>query len=283
MSEHEMTCKKTQSLLSHFYDGQLDENQRKTVSEHLGKCLECSAILDDCKQLSSLIKATETPEPPADLWAKIQSDMDGTAAIPSPLVLITSTRRLMARPWLIAASLLITLGLGIVAIQSRSHVHQHALVSVEFDEYLDSYATSPRQALQDLFSEYPKRTVSVEAATKQVGYRPVVANSLPSGYAVESIQLLKMPCCECVKTICRSESGAPFVVFEHDADQAIWFGNRHQRQCDCGGKPTTVIEFDHQIAATWRVGKRSVSVVGLKDVTEVEKLMPYLGHDPSSG
>ncbi|WP_417850236.1 anti-sigma factor family protein [Thalassoglobus sp.] len=282
MSEHEMTCKNTQSLLSHFFDHQLDEQQRETISEHLEHCSDCSRVLNDYKQLSVLNQAIESPQPPANLWAKIQQDLDGQPADPAPLIL-TTPRRQVARPWVVAVLLLMVFGISFVAIQSQSHDHQHTMVTIEFDEYLDSYAASPQQALKDLFSEYPQRTVSVETATKQVGYRPVVANSLPSGYTVESIQLLKMPCCECVKTMCTSDSGDPFVVFEHDAEQAIWFGHREKRQCDCGGKPTTVMEFDQQIAATWRVGKRSVSVVGLKDVQEVEKLMPYLGRDPSAG
>ncbi len=283
MSEHEMKCEETQGLLSNFFDSQLEESQRESVTEHVRDCLDCSQVLNDYERLSALNKAIETPEPPADLWARIETDLEVASENPAPLILASDSRSHLASPWLVTLSLCLVLGIAFVAIQSRSREHQHAMVTIEFDEYLDSYSSSPRQAVQDLFSEYPQRIVSVEAAAKQVGYRPVVANSLPNGYAVESIQLLKMPCCECVKTICSSESGAPFVVFEHDAEQAIWFGNRPQRQCDCGGKPTTVIEFDHQIAATWRVGKRSVSVVGLKDVAEVEKLMPYLGHDPSAG
>ena len=63
------------------------------------------------------------------------------------------------------------------------------------------------------------------------------------------------------------------MIFEHDAEQAVWFGDRPKSRHLWGGVETTVIEFDDQLAATWRVGRRSVTLVGAGDIDDLSKLI----------
>ncbi|MCA9076930.1 MAG: zf-HC2 domain-containing protein [Planctomycetaceae bacterium] len=281
-----MNCSETQAHLSAYLDRQVSDDAGSRIVAHLQSCEDCASVLASYRAISELAGAESDPEPPPQLWSRVEQQLDADRVVRPAMV--TSERRFSVRFIVAAATLLLAVGIGLISLMHNTQDHnhlagEHTELAVDFDRYLDVYAEDPVQATRDLFSEYPAEEVEIEEATRRVGYRPVIANSLPAGYSVDSIHLMKMPCCTCIKTICSDDQGQPFVVFEHDAEQAVWFGNRVKTQCECDGMPTTVIEFNGQIAATWPVGKRSVTIVGAKDIDEVTKLMPYLGREPTSG
>ncbi len=283
-----MNCSETQAQLSAYLDHQVSDDAELRITAHLESCASCASVLAAYQAISEFVGAESDPEPPAQLWSHIEQELDAARlAQPAAVTSGPQGRRFSVRSIVVAATLLLAVGMGLISLMQNTPDHhelgeEHTELAIDFDHYLDVYAANPLQATRDLFSEYPAEEVEIEEATRRVGYRPVIANSLPVGYSVDSINVMKMPCCTCIKTICRNDSGQSFVVFEHDAEQAVWFGDREKQQHVCGGMPTTVIEFDGQIAATWPVGKRSVTIVGAKDINEVTKLMPYLGREPTS-
>ena len=277
-----MNCPEAQKVLSQFYDGELRDELHGHVAAHLESCAACIAQVAQLQALSNLVSQTGNPTSPEGLWQSIDSELNraGNVVRTAPM---TRSKRWLSPRTLVAAILVVLIGGIGFRFLLRHSDHEHQVLAVDFDHYLEAFAEDPERAAGDLFAKYPSEQVSLEAAASAVGYRPVIANSLPDGYSVDSIHLMNMPCCKCIKTICRDEEGKVFVVFEHDAKQAMWFGERKKQQCDCGGVPTTVIEFDSQIAATWPVGKRSVTIIGVQDVDEVARLMPFLGHDSNDG
>ena len=64
-------------------------------------------------------------------------------------------------------------------------------------------------------------------------------------------------------------------VFEHDIDQAAWFGERPQSFVVCGGQTTRIVQLNGSVAATWQRGRRHITVIGAKDVDEVTRLVEH--------
>lgn len=270
-----MNCDEAQNLLSPFFDGQLDGETRSRMTDHIEQCPDCASTLQGYGELSGLARRSDLPHVPAGLWEKMDRQLDEDSVVTSPPKTPATSRRFSAKR--IASVLTLSLLVAVAVFLLPHAFHGHRELAVDFDHYLKVYAEDPNQAAEVLFAEYPAEEVDMATATKRVGYRPVVANALPEGYSIDSMHVMKMPCCTCIKTICRNDNGVPFVVFEHDSEQPLWFGDRQKRDCDCGGMSTSVVDFDEQIAATWQVGKRSVTVVGIKDTDEITKLMPFLG------
>lgn len=284
-----MNCSEAREQLSQYYDGELPPDVVARVEQHLESCAGCSREMETFRSLSTVTVGMAQPEPPSDGWDKVARELDGigiagsnggvrTSRAVNPTVL---SRGKLRRRLTLVASLLVAL--GVVGFFLLQHDHGKHELAVDFDRYLDDYATDPDKAAATLFASYPSEEVDAETAIARVGYRPVALDSLPDGYTVASTHLLKMPCCTCVKTVCRNSSGRSFVIFEHDAEQPVWFGNRTKRECECGGTPATVTEFDSQLAATWRVGNRSVTLVGARDMADVMTLVPQLSGSGAQG
>lgn len=271
-----MNCDEARNQLSPFLDGQLNPEESVALSAHLDQCAECTQELSDYRAISELA-AESTIEPPAHLWDRIQEGVetpDRSVEAHSDQEFTPHRPRLSRRA---LVGLTAAIAVGVIAVTFGPHLmHDHDEMAVNFDHYLDAYAEDPDRAAEMLFAEYPAEEVDLDKAARQVGYTPVVASGLPDGYSVVSTHILKMPCCMCVKTICSNAQGQRFVIFEHDAEQPMWFGDRRKSKCDCGGVPTSIVEFDSQLAGTWRVGKRSVTLVGASDIKQIEALVDSL-------
>ena len=66
------------------------------------------------------------------------------------------------------------------------------------------------------------------------------------------------------------------MIFEHDDEQPIWFGDRPLIQSTCSGQLCTLTQMDSQIAVSWKQGHRHLTIVGLKDTNEASELIAHL-------
>ena len=179
----------------------------------------------------------------------------------------------------IAASLLLAVGLGVWRFRGDSmpempHDHSQDFVAT-IDHYLDVLPKDPDGAEQFLLKKYNGTVIAPDEAVRLVGYQPAVAQGLPHGYSLTSTSVLKMPCCTCVKSVCRRQDGSTLVLFEHDDDQVTWFGQRATSMAVCGDKECCLVDLDSSLAATWRKGSRSVTVIGLRDQEEITELVRW--------
>jgi hypothetical protein len=156
---------------------------------------------------------------------------------------------------------------------SADHMVEFAGV---MDDYLQKLPNDPDAAEQMLLTKYDGEKVDADGAVKLVGYRPIVSSGLPEGYSLASTSVLKMPCCTCVKAVCKRNDGSTLVLFEHDDEETAWFGDRRQSMATCGDKDCCLVDLDSSIAATWKQGTRSVTAVGVRDQEEVAKLVTWL-------
>lgn len=68
-----------------------------------------------------------------------------------------------------------------------------------------------------------------------------------------------------------------FAVFEHDNDETEeWFGNRPKSEIVCDGKTCCLVQMETQLAASWKHKNRHLSVIGVRDVAEVDDLVRWM-------
>lgn len=296
-------CKTVQPYLSAYHDGELSAGQAATVAQHVEACESCASELRAFESLGSAFAQAPIPAKRDDLWQRIERELS-KANEP-----VTLSRRFSV--WVrespygaglvsMAASILLLLGFGLwyggnnkheMAGNGRAmamhgndgHTHDDEMSAehmVEFasvmDDYLQKLPSDPDGAEQMLLTKYDGEKVDTEGAVKLVGYRPIVSGGLPEGYSLASTSVLKMPCCTCVKAVCKRDDGSTLVLFEHDDEETAWFGDRRQSMAMCGDKDCCLVDLDSSIAATWKQGTRSVTAVGVRDQDEVAKLVTWL-------
>ena len=294
-------CSTVQRHLSAYYDGELSAGQATVVERHVESCEACASELASFESLGSRFARAPFPAKPADLWQRIERGLPSTA---EP---VTLHRRFgvwvlqspyVAGPVSMAASVLLLLGFGLWCSEDRggvkemgsggamamhSHENEEGLSAnhmAEFagvmDDYLQKLAIDPTGAEQMLLAKYDGERVDAEDAVKLVGYRPIVTGGLPEGYSLASTSVLKMPCCTCVKAVCKRDDGSTLVLFEHDDEESAWFGDRPSSMARCGDKDCCLVDLDSSIAATWKQGSRSITAVGVRDQQEVATLVNWL-------
>jgi len=105
-----LNCERIDELLSAWIEEDLDQATHDAVSEHLGECLRCAAIVRDITAIRRDAARLPELEPSRDLW-------DGIAArIEAPVITLDARRASPARRrWTLAAAavLLVTVTSGI--------------------------------------------------------------------------------------------------------------------------------------------------------------------------
>lgn len=263
-------------LLSAYFDGELSAEKRPQVAKHLATCRECSRELEEFRGLSVMAEGLTHPEPPAQIWQALEKQLSVEVDLKSKrrLRLFDWTRRPVAR-LLLATAAVALVAVGWSGYKSWVDVRDHQQFTAVFGQYLDEFQRDPQAAQQVLLTNYRGQLMDAEQAVQSVGYRPVVADGLPDGYSAESTYVMKMPCCTCVQCNCRRSDGTMFAIFEHDGKEPEWFGDRPENESICGGKNCTLVGLDDHFAASWKVGKRYLTVIGARDTEEVAQLVAW--------
>jgi len=280
-----MNCQQTLDMLSPLHDGELSADHRESVEQHIRECSSCAEALADFKALSSLVRDQSDTDPPADLWDQLESVLDadstcGASVAPTGTCAPTRTWREHFRSssrtkGVVAAALIAVFGFAIIIHNTTEHGHDEHL-AVNFDQFLSEFPKSPENAQKLLHANYPSDLVDVHQAALEVKYRPAVANALPEGYTLDTVHLVRMPCCLCVEALCTAPDGTRLAVLEHDVDQPVWFGDRPTEQCDCNGRAARLVRFDGRLAATWKSEKRFLTIIGIRDEEELASMMQHL-------
>jgi len=280
-----MKCLEVQEQLSAYHDGELAAEIRSQVAAHIASCDECAQQLAEFESYSQTFKELSQPEVPSSVWAGIVREV-GDSVQPAARGPWSKHRE---RSWLtagrlaLAASVLLVLGLGYWMTQPSGHSDSHhAEFAMTMDRYLRILASDPAEAEQFLLNKYDGQTVDPEDAIQLVGYRPAVASGLPEKYTLASTSVMKMPCCTCVKAVCKRQDGSTLVLFEHDDEETQWFGDRTSSTATCSDTDCCLVDLDSSIAATWKRGSRWVTAVGVLDTAEVSELVTWLENKTSS-
>jgi anti-sigma factor RsiW len=280
-----MKCSEAQELLSAYYDGELASSIRTKVQEHIEKCEACQAELGQFESLSMVAGELREFSMPTSVWSGIKSKNDSQSVTEQAIVdrmdgnrtnglRILPTHLSRRRLVQYAAALAATLLLGLVGMEMWMHGdHDHAEMAKAMEQVADEIDSD--KATHLLLNKYGGSEVSYQDAITQVGYKPVASDGLPTGYSVEGLQVLDMPCCKCTQTACRRPDNSRFFIFEHSNEEPGWFEHRKKRQCQCGDNSCEVVELDNQLVATWKKGNRHVTVLGARDEEEIELLAKH--------
>jgi len=274
-----MNCSQIQNLLSDYYDHELSGEINQETESHLKSCESCVQSLAAFESLTQLAGNLSEPVSPAGMWneleLRLQEDEDQADQIVSPVVAYSRFGLLKKISLLIvAATVLFSVSIGYLN-QPINEQHAHHKSSAVFKQYLTAFAHNPDSAQQILLKNYQNDLVNPHQAIKLLGYQPVVATSLPAGYKIEASYVIKMPCCTCSQTICRRKDGSQIVIFEHDDEAPQWFEGQPKKNMTCNGKTCCLVNLDSQMAASWQHGKRYITVIGIHDEQEVDKLIAW--------
>lgn len=269
-----MDCKRTNRLLSNYFDRELSRDQRIEVEVHIKDCVECLRHLAFFAELSEAIRKLTAPEIPREmLWQRITAELDETQQYPdraSP----PNGRPNQKHRWrwsllLTAAVVLVAFGLSWGALAPKGH-----------HEPLQSYASllgkSPKIAQQRLAEQYSGQSVSPDEAVQLVGYRPRHVEPPPAGFTCDKLVVLDMPCCKCVQAVLQRSDNSHLAVFEHKSTMDDWFADEPSIHIECEGTMCRVTQLDGQLVASWRIGSRVMTVVGVRNTDELVKLVAAL-------
>lgn len=282
-----MKCTDIQDQLSAFYDGELSGESHAAMARHLAACESCAVEFTGFKDVTRAVSQMPQPKVPPAVWSGLAVELaageSNDSAKPRPESCQNPNRYwwTSSRQLALAASVLLMLGFGYWMSRGTDHPHsggqEHSAAFVAtMDHYLRQLPADPDAAEQFLLNKYDGQRVNADDAVHLVGYRPAVSQGLPEGYSLASTSVLKMPCCTCVKAVCKRQDGSTLVLFEHDDEKTEWFGDRQSNMAMCGDKECCLVELDSSIAATWKRGSRSLTAVGVRDVEEVNTLVSWL-------
>lgn len=274
-----VNCASVQEHLSAFHDGELASALQAAVREHLESCPECAQKLAEFQELSRMACQLPTPEVPLGIWPQLEKKLATEVSAQQATRVHLIRRR---RTWIGLATVALVVvtasTAAVVWLQQADDGHGH--VAVNFGRYLDEFERNPDAAQQVLLTNYFGRAVSYDEAVTKVRYQPATPQRLPNGLSRETICLLRMPCCTCVQAVYGREDGQQLAVFEHADDQPVWFGHRPTIKTRCNGMPTSLVQVDNRLAASWQRQGRFITVVGANDVEQVVQLVAFLDQQP---
>jgi hypothetical protein len=268
-----MNCNEVVPLLSPFHDGELSPDQRRLVGEHVATCAGCSQKLESIRRLSDLVESTPTPAAPSTLLSRIERSLDKPSASWNWFQLGIPQNRAAAA--LLAATVVVAVGLALWKYNSGPS-HSHAEMVRVFGEFLKSYEQGQSGAEELLAHRYQGTLVDEAAATAALKRETVAKPVVLASYRATKRYVLKMPCCDCVETIFARDGMTSLVLFEHEKEQSEWFASRPMIRAECRGKACCMVELKSGLAATWPVAGGFVTVVGVRDVAELDDLVDEL-------
>ncbi len=273
-----MKCSQAQELLSAFHDGELQEEARQQIEEHLSGCPTCSERLHELREISIATRRLDDPQPPDDLWISLEKQLNKGL---QPATDSRLGRQRKTPAWTVAVTSVATLILVATAIwigrnEERGHDHSAADIGHHFVEY----RKHPEETQRDLIAKFQGRQVDLREARRELHFQPVAANSLPGNISLKNVYILKMPCCLCVQSVYERPDKSPLMLLEHEGEQPEWFGNRPAIKAMCCGQPATIVQCDGELAVTWKSKQRFVTVVGARDLEEISDFVTYL-NDPA--
>lgn len=258
-----MNCPEVGSLLSIYYDGELPADKRIAVEVHVENCPRCAAELAELRRLSELAASLAEVTQPMPSTPSARRPQHGPAASAW-----FRAHQLRMVAGLTTAVVLLILIVGLSSLRAQ---HEH----VDLAGYWKAMAVDPVQAHRQFVSRFDGHSVTADAAYHEVGFRPRVPDCPPDFVRVDSNYVLNMPCCRCIQSLCRREDGTLVVVFEHAKDQADWFPDQPQVVMQCAGTECRVLQLEDDLAASWRCGDRTLTIVGLRTMDELTQWVAW--------
>lgn len=272
-----MDCREVQDRLSAYLDGELTPPMAEDVGKHLEQCTDCSAECSAFRGISNLsaplksLSARDHWLSAPDRWLEIKAKLSqpATASRNGGLLSVPTTWGQFAT----AACLFLAVLLGFLAMRS-SGVTGHR--TVDLSEFVGTFHREPARAEKILLASYHSQPIDLPNSASSFSAQPVLAAGLPPEYKFDNAHVLKMPCCPCLQATFVRADGSCICFFETAGDQPMNFGNRPATTADCAGKETLLVQVDGSLTASWQAGSHRLTLVGAKNIDEVNRLVGHL-------
>ena len=281
-----MNCEESLALLSAYIDGELSSDDRVQHEVHLDVCTECLAELAELRRLAAGYQKLPSPKPPKHLWTRIDAslaELKVRSAMSTVATVIdrdptnaSKANRLRRRPCLAACVAAAAVLFGIAVHWSIETAHHDTHHYDPLANYAAQLSTDVLLAQQRLTSQYSGRKITADEAFKLVGYRPANVELPPADFTCDSLYFLDMPCCKCVEAVWTRDDGSGVLIFEHVAGTKDWFKGHPSVELACAGKKCQIVELGNKFAASWGIGRKTITVVGLRDMTELAAIISAL-------
>jgi hypothetical protein len=270
-----MKCSEVRDHLSAYFDRELPIQRQSAVGAHLETCPDCNAGLLRLRRLSGLAK--ELPDPtPGDMWSAIERQLTERKISPAEQEVIPIRYGRFAWRWAaniaaVAAALVIAAYL----LSDRSgRPSAQPEMAVNLAQYVDEFRIDPERAQNALFKRYVGKPVQPESVFKLVHYKPSAPAELPGGLVRTAMYEVEMPCCKCIQCVYRRSDGGSLAVFEHAGDEPPCFGKKCPMKANCSDKNVCLVECEGQLVVSWKEGERFITLVGVRDREEADRLIP---------
>lgn len=265
-----MNCEQVHNLLGRLHDGELGQSEQAVVQTHLHDCSGCAAELAAFTELTEMVQTWGEVEPPADLWGRIVGQLAATGPKPASV-------RKPLRYWkaaVVAALVLIAVTTGWLAHRPSSSPNESAKHQSQHTEPVVDLGASLGPQVSLLPGEAQRLTP--EQTAKQVNFRVVTSPKLPEGYALEESYLVRIEGCNVVQS--KYLRGADVaLLLQYSQGQPVSFGDRPIVAIEkVNGKPVQIVQGDGHLAASWKANGTAVSLVGLRDRSELVRLVAYV-------
>lgn len=157
---------------------------------------------------------------------------------------------------------------------------------IDFQDLLTT-GLQPRQALAALSQQFRGKETPPADARALLGYEPSMAQELPGGLQLVSLQVLKLPHCNCPAgkctcgpggcncsvSLCERADGSDLLVVEHCESQPISFGDFPAELVRRAEQEFHFLKAGKQYAATWTANQRRLTAIGVNDLEEAALLI----------
>jgi len=188
-----VNCDQVKTRLGEYLDGEGTDEQRRQLADHLARCADCAAELDQLRQLTQeLRRPPQTPPPREALWRAIAERL-ATPEAPDIAKTTRRTRRLrfFHQPLATAASLLVTVGLGWLVLTAPWATPAGAS-QIDFRPVLEQADGDITAGIEALLARYGGRPVTATEAARAIHVRIHAPEALPDGLQLRNRYILHM-------------------------------------------------------------------------------------------
>ncbi len=230
-----MNCESVRERMGLLLDGQLTAEQQAALRAHLETCPDCAREYTSLQALAARIEKSDPgadAKAPGPLWDAIRAEL---ATVQIPRSRHGRLYRFFRRPLSAAASILVLIGLGVLAgtwLTGSARPAEAAVV--DYSILLNNLSGDVNAAFDRFINYYKAQPIDVNTAHKAA---PALSFSLPpelaGGYRLKQVYRLKFGKAPGVAAR-YSRDGEPLMVFFHPPVDKTRLGTHRDQPCHVG-------------------------------------------------
>ncbi len=184
-----MCCEKVREQLGRFVDNELAPKVRADVEAHVRSCTACELELTSLRDLALALADSDVVSVPGNLWTSIERRLDSESGRAMALHQAWHWK-LKRRPWALAASVVLVVGLGVLGLSLVGN--QAKASTVNFGVLLDALPLDAHKAFRKFLVLYDARQASpVDAKRFAPSLDFAMPPRLPGGFHLQAVYILR--------------------------------------------------------------------------------------------